>query len=726
MNKNVMSQSFTCSVSHRTLTIETGKFALLANGAVTVRYGDTMVLVTVCVSKEPLGKVDFLPLTVNYEERLYAAGKIPGSFIRREGRPSEEAVLNSRFIDRALRPLIPKEFTHEVQITITTLSADKENDPGICALIGASAALGISKIPFSGPVSAVQVAYIDNDLSLNPTLAQAENSLLSLVVASTENAVVMVEGAAKEAPEHQIMEAIKFAHNANQEIIGLQKELAGIYGTSKMIVEPRVFPVELSSCIAAAFEDKLDQFLGQKEKQQREQALSELKANVKQELSDSFPEEDIRAAFDAQLKSGIRSKILRDRHHLDGRQPHEVRPLACEVGILPRTHGSGMFTRGKTQVLTITTLGSLNKEQLLDGLGLEETKRFMHHYNFPRFSVGEVGRVGSPGRREIGHGALVERAIAPILPPAEDFPYAIRLVSEVLSSNGSSSMASTCGSTLSLMDAGVPIKAPVAGIAMGLITDADNNYVILTDIEGMEDACGDMDFKVAGTAQGITALQLDIKLKGINYAILEEALERARLTRLEILDKMRQTISASRPELNQYAPRMYEITISQDKIGAVIGPGGKTIRSIIDETKTTIDIKDDGTIIIGSNDEAASQKAIEIIESITKEAKIGDVYTGRVTRVFNFGAMVEILRGKEGLVHISELANYHVDKVEDIAEVGKELTVKVIEIDHTGRINLSCKAVNKENHQTGRDSQAKASPPSNRRDQRPQRPYKAR
>ena len=688
-----MSDVFQRSVAGRTLSIQVGKLAHQANGAVAVQYGDTVILVTACSASEPREGIDFVPLTVDYEERLYAAGKIPGSFIRREGRPTEEAVITSRLIDRSLRPLLSKKFHYDVQVVATVLSVDQENDPDICALIGASAALTLSDIPFSGPISAVHVGYIDNALVLNPPLALMENSLLDAVIASTGKDIVMVEAAAKEISEEILVQAIELGHEANQEIIKLQEELQRVYGKAKVEIKSKELAAELSSQIASILAEKLGQALDEPGKLQRDKALTSLKKEIKDKLLDSSSEDEINFTFEAQLKAAVREKILQTRRHLDGRQTKEIRPISCEVGILPRTHGSGLFARGETQVLTITTLGSTSREQLLDGLGLEETKRFMHHYNFPPFSTGEVKRIGTTGRREIGHGALVERAIASVLPSEDDFPYTIRLVSEVLSSYGSTSMASACASTLSLMDAGVPIKAPVAGIAMGLVTGKDGNYVVLTDIVGMEDAYGDMDFKVAGTTRGLTALQLDIKLQGINYGILAEALSQARGARLEILEKMGLAINASRSELSPYAPRMYEMTIDQSKIGSVIGPGGKVIRSIIDETKTTIDINNDGKVLVGSANEEAAQKAIKIIQDLTREVEQGETYTGKVTRLFNFGAMVEILPGKEGLVHISELANYHVPQVEDVVKVGDEVTVKVIGIDNSGRINLSRKAV---------------------------------
>jgi polyribonucleotide nucleotidyltransferase len=688
-----MSDVFERVIAGKTLSIQVEKLAQQADGAVAVQYGNTVVLVTACVSSAPREGIDFIPLTVDYEERLYAAGKIPGSFIRREGRPTEEAVITSRLIDRSLRPLLSKEFHNDVQVVATVLSVDQENDPDICALIGASAALTLSSIPFYGPISAIHIGYMDDALVVNPTLPQMEDSLLDLIVSSGKENVVMVEAGAREVSEEILVEAIKLGHEANQNIIELQEELRQVYGKTKIEIEPRELAPELSSQITSILGEQLGQVLEEPEKLQRDKALTSIKEMTRNKLIDSFSEDEINFAFETQFRAAAREKILQTKRHLDGRQAKEIRPISCEVGILPRTHGSGLFARGETQVLTIATLGSTSREQLLDGLGLEETKRFMHHYNFPPFSTGEVKRIGTTGRREIGHGALVERAIAPVLPSEDDFPYTIRLVSEVLSSHGSTSMASACASTLSLMDAGVPIKAPVAGIAMGLLTGKDKDYVILTDIIGMEDAYGDMDFKVAGTVHGITALQLDIKLRGIDYDVLAKALSQAHEARLEILGKMSSTISASRSELSPYAPRMYEMTIDPSKIGSVIGPGGRVIRSIIDETKTTIDIKNDGKVLVGSPNEEGAQKAMKIIEDLTREVEQGAIYTGKVTRLFNFGAMVEILPGKEGLVHISELANYHVPQVEDVVKVGDEVMVKVIGIDNSGRINLSRKAV---------------------------------
>ncbi|MFC1950117.1 polyribonucleotide nucleotidyltransferase [Chloroflexota bacterium] len=688
----VKSQYFECEVGGRNLTIDTGKLAKQASGAVTVRYGDTVVLVTACISKEPREGVDFLPLTVDYEERLYAAGKIPGGFIRREGRPSQEATLASRLTDRPLRPLLPKTWRNDIQLIITVLSADQENDPDILATIGSSAVLSISEVPFDGPVSAVHIGYINNELVLNPTLAQLEDSLLDLVVASTKEAIVMVEAGAREASEDIIIQAIKSGHEANQGIIRLQEQLQQVHGKPKVEAPVSTINPELVSAISPIINEKLTQALSQPEKSQREQAFSELKEELVRILGESFSKEDILAAFETKVRDEIRTSTLKKGQRVSGRNLTEVRSLSCEVDLLPRTHGSALFTRGRTQVLTITTLGSIKKEQQLDGLGIEETKRFIHHYNFTPFSTGEVKRVGTPGRREIGHGALAERAIIPVLPKDEDFPYTIRLVSEVLSSSGSTSMASVCASSLSLMDAGIPIKRAVAGVAMGLVTGEKGDNVILTDIEGIEDNHGDMDFKVAGTTEGITALQMDTKLKGVSLEIIEKALKQAREARSFILDTMNQTINSNRPEVSRYAPRMYKMTIDPEKIGSVIGTGGKTIRSIIDETKTTIDIDNEGIVFIGSPDEEAARKAIKIIENLTKDAEIGSIYTGKVTRLMTFGAFVEILPGKEGLVHISELADYRVAKVEDEVKAGDEITVKVIDIDSQGRINLSRRA----------------------------------
>ncbi len=716
--------SFELELGGRKLVIDSGKLAGQANGAVTVRYQDTVVLVTVCLSPDVREGVDFLPLTIDYEERLYAAGKIPGGFIRREGRPSQEATLASRLTDRPLRPLLPKGWRNDIQLVITVLSADQENAPDILAVIGGSAALSMSEMPFDGPVAAVRIGYINDELALNPTLAQLEDSRLDLVVVSTKKAIVMVEAGASEASEDTVIKAIELGHEANQEIIKLQEKLVQAYGKPKLEAPVIEINDELVAAMSPIVNGALAQALNQPEKSKRETALNSLKKELVESLGEKFSEEDILAAFESRVSAEVRNNILNKGQRVDGRGLSDIRPISCEVDLLPRTHGSALFTRGQTQVLTITTLGSIKKEQPLDGLGIEESKRFIHHYNFPPFSSGEVKRIGTPGRREIGHGALAERAIAPVLPRDEDFPYTIRLVSEVLSSNGSTSMASVCASSLSLMDTGIPIKRAVAGVAIGLVTGENDKYAILTDIEGLEDAYGDMDFKVAGTSEGITALQFDIKLKGISLEIIKEALDQARQARLKILEVMGQTISSSRPEICRYAPRMHKLMIDPDKIGAVIGSGGKTIRSIIEETKTTIDIENDGTVIIGSPDEAATNKAIKIIEDLTKDIEVGTIYTGKVTRLMPFGAFVEILPGKDGMVHISELADYRVGKVEDIVRVGDEVTVKVIDIDSMGKVKLSRRALLEEPSQLA-DGEVRGSsnyPFRKQRDARPSRP----
>ncbi len=705
-----MSQLVQRTLAGCTFSLETGRFAQQANGSVLVRYGDTIVLVTVCVAPETVGGMDFVPLTVDYEEKLYAAGRIPGSFIRREGRPTEEATLTSRLVDRCLRPLLSKRFGRETQVIATVLSADKVNNPDTCALIGASAALCISEIPFEGPVSAVRVGYIDGELVVNASMAAMEESQLDIVIGSTRDAVVMVEAGGDEVTEETILEAIRRGHEANLEIISLQDEFVALGGQPKIPVTPYEPPADLVAAVSSILGAKVPVALDQADKKGRSAALEGLRKEVVATLGDQYAEPEVAYVYHSQLRSLVREHILRTRQHVDGRRHDEIRTISTEVGVLPCTHGSGLFSRGQTQALTVTTLGSGRQEQMLDGLGLAETKRFMHHYNFPGFATGEVRRFRMPGRREIGHGALAERAIGPVIPSEEEFPYTIRLVSEILSSNGSSSMASVCGSTLSLMDAGVPIKAPVAGIAMGVISADSAEHVILTDIEGMEDALGDMDFKVAGTRDGITALQLDIKMKGITPQLLREAVAQARDARLAILSKMAETISESRSELSPFAPRVIELKIDIEKIGALIGPGGRNIRAIIDETKTTIDVKNDGRVVIGSANEEATRRAVKMVEDLTREAKVGEVYTGKVTRIFDFGAMVEILPGKEGLVHISELATYRVPTVQDEVELGDEVTVKVIEIDSLGRINLSRRAVFAGDSEEYQPRQSRSSP----------------
>ena len=683
---------FECELGGRSLSIETGKLAGQAAGSVTVRYGDTLVLVTACTSDEPREGVDFLPLTIDYEERLYAAGKIPGGFIRREGRPSQEAILACRLTDRPLRSLLPKTWRRDIQVIVTVLSADQENAPDVLAVIGGSAVLAMSQIPFGGPVGAVRVGYIDGELVINPTLPQLEKSQLDLIVTSSREALVMVEAGAKEVSEDVMVRAIKFGHEAAQAIINIQEQLVQACGKPKEEAPPSKITPELEGEAAAIVGSRLTMVLDTTDRNEREAASRTLVNELVEQLGERCEKADIKAVFEGMVKAGMRANVLNEGRRISGRRPDEIRPLSCELELLPRTHGSGLFKRGLTQVLAITTLGSTRMEQQLDGLGIEESKRFIHHYNFPPFSAGEVRRLGT-GRREIGHGALAERALLPVIPKKEDFPYTIRLVSEVLSSNGSTSMASVCASSLSLMDAGVPISRAVAGIAMGVITDGSGKNAVLTDIEGMEDFCGDMDFKVAGTTNGITALQLDIKLTGISFDIIEQALAQAKDARFFILDVMQRTIAESRPEISRYAPRIYKLMINPEKIGTVIGPGGKTIRAITEETKATIDIENDGTVLIGSPDEASARKAIEMVENLTKEVEVGEIYTGKVSRLMDFGAFVEILPGKDGLVHISELADYRVAKVEDEVKVGDEIMVKVVEIDRMGRINLSRRAV---------------------------------
>lgn len=695
-----MPHKYDCALGDKTLSIEAGRIADQADASVTVRYGDTIVLVTVCFAPEPRPDIDFFPLTVDYEERLYAAGKIPGGFIRREGRPTQEATLAARLTDRPIRPLFPKGWRQEVQIVATVLSADQENDPDILALIGASTALTMSRIPFEGPVGAVRIGYANGAFIINPTHAQLESGTLEVLVASTAKAPVMLEAACKEAPEAQVMEAIKLGHRLNQDIIKLQEQIQREIGKPKVAFAAEDIHAQEDE-IHAYMKEKVSSEIITAPKAKRDPILAQLKSEVLQKFADKYSSQLIKSAFESGLKYRVRDIIMNQRIRPGGRDFNTIRPLSCEVGTLPRTHGSGLFTRGETQVLAIATLGSIGEQQKLDGLTPEETKRFIHHYNFPGFSTGEVRRIGTVGRREIGHGALAEKALEPVVPPKEEFPYTIRLVSEVLSSHGSTSMASVCASTLALMDAGVPIKTPAAGIAMGLITGPDNKYEILTDLEGTEDFYGDMDFKVAGTKTGITAIQLDMKIKGLSLDIIEETLTKARAGRLHILEAMAKTIATPRTELSKFAPRVFKIKIPTDKIGAVIGPGGKMIRSIIEETKATIDIEDDGTVLIGSPSEAAAQKAIAKIEGLTKEVEVGQIYTGKVTRLMNFGAFVEVLPGKEGLVHISELADYHVAQVEDVVKIGDEIMVKVIEVDRLGRINLSRKAVFGEGQKEG-------------------------
>ena len=688
-----MAHVFEREIGGRTLTLESGTLAEQANGAVTVRYGDTVMLVTAVASTQPREGTDFFPLTVDYEERLYAAGKIPGSFFRREGRPTTEAILTMRLTDRPLRPLFPKGMRNDVQIIITVLSADQENIPDVLATIGASAALGVSDIPFDGPVSSCRIGYLGGELVVNPTFQQLEDSSLDLVVAGTRDAIVMVEAGAKEVSEELLLQAMKMGQIVNAEVSDLQEEMGEVLRKPKFRVRVEESAADIEAAVASAVGRRLVELLGEaRDKTDREAAIGAVQGEVIAKLTGTYPPDKVAASFQSVLKKEVRDAIVHRGVRPDGRGLDEIRPISCDVGLLPRTHGSGLFTRGQTQVLTITTLGSMGQQQRLDTIGVEETKRYMHHYNFPPFSVGEARRIGNPGRREIGHGALAERSLLPVIPSEEEFPYTLRLVSEALSSNGSTSMGSVCGSTLSLMDAGVPIKAPVAGVAMGLVQSGEE-FAVLTDIQGIEDALGDMDFKVAGTTEGVTGLQMDIKSKGQTFEIMEAALAQAKKGRMHILAKMAETIAATRPELSRYAPRMVRIVINPEKIGAVIGPGGKTIRSIADETKASIDIEDDGSVFIGSVSEEGAKRAIEIIEGLTRDVEVGTVYNGKVTRLMAFGAFVEILPGKEGLVHVSELADHRVDRVEDVAKVGEEMMVMVVEIDRMGRINLSRRAV---------------------------------
>ncbi|HXL03478.1 MAG: polyribonucleotide nucleotidyltransferase [Firmicutes bacterium] len=680
----------------RRLSLEVGKVAQQANGSVLVRYGDTAVLVTACMSKEPREGIDFFPLIVDYEERLYAVGKIPGGWIKREGRPSEVATISARMIDRPLRPLFPEGFRHDVQVVCTVLSVEQDNDPDITALIGASAALAISDIPFEGPIGGVKVGRVNGEFVICPTLSQAVESDLNLTIAGSKNAILMVEAGADEVAEEVILDAISFGHEAVIEIVDLIERLVSLCGKPKREV-PLYTPDEgvMSRVRELAGED-VSSALRIADKLTREERLEEIEAEILEKLmSDSTEvpaslETDVPSVLKAVTKEQLRKMVTEEEVRIDGRKCDEIRPIWCEVGLLPRVHGTGLFTRGQTQVLTNATLGAIGDEQLLDGLGDEESKRFMHHYNFPPYSVGEVRPIRGPGRREIGHGALAERALSPVIPDEVEFPYTIRLVSEVLESNGSTSQASVCGSTLALMDAGVPIKRPVAGIAMGLIKE-NEKVSILSDIMGIEDALGDMDFKVAGTIKGITALQMDIKVSGIAREIMEKALAQAKEGRMFILGKMLEVISEPRKGLSPYAPRIITMSIDPDKIRDVIGPGGKVIRHIIDETGVKIDIEDDGRVFIASQDEEAGEKAKKMIEDLTADVEVGRIYNGTVTRTTNFGAFVEILPGKEGLVHISQLAHTRVGKVEDVVEAGDPITVKVTEIDGMGRINLSRK-----------------------------------
>jgi polyribonucleotide nucleotidyltransferase len=681
-------------IGGREVSFETGRIAGLADGSVLARYGDTMVLATAVSNRSPREGVDFLPLTVDYEEKMYAAGKIPGGFIKREGRPSEAATLASRLTDRPLRPLFPKEYRNDIQVVVTVLSTDQVNDPAILGINAASAALHISDIPFFGPVGAVKVGYIEGEFVANPTLPEMAYSKLDLTVAGTADAVLMVEAGIQELPEETVVAAIEFGHQALQDSIRLQQELRDEAGKPKRDYPKPAQNDELKKQVEEYLADKLEAALYNPDKSGREDATYELRKQTQEEFAARGADpREVGNMFQSIEKALVRRNILDKQLRPDQRGLAEIRPVSCEVGVLPRVHGSGLFTRGQTQVLTICTLGTLSERQIIDSIAPDQYKRYIHHYNFPPFSVGEARPLRAPSRRDIGHGALAERALLPMIPDEEEFPYTLRVVSEVVSSNGSTSMGSTCGSTLALMDAGVPIKAPVAGVAMGLITDETGRFAILTDIQGVEDALGDMDFKVAGTANGITALQMDIKVRGITAEILRQALAQAHEGRLFILGKMLEAITTSRTELSPYAPRITKIQIPPDRIRDIIGPGGKMIRKIVEDTKCTIDVEDSGTVLIGSTSAERAQKAIDIIRGLTREVEPGGIYTGKVTRTMAFGAFVEILPGKEGLVHISELSNQRVNRVEDAVNIGDELTVLVTEIDRQGRINLSRRAL---------------------------------
>lgn len=695
-------QVFSTTWGGRPLSVEIGQLAKQANGAVLVRYGDTVVLSAAVASKEAKD-ADFFPLTINYEEKMYAVGKVPGGFIKREGRPSTEATLTARLIDRPIRPMFAEGFRNEVQVTNIVMSVEQDCSPAMAAMLGSSLALSISDIPFDGPIAGVQVGRVNGEYVLNPTIEQQEQSDIDLTVAGTKKAINMVESGAKEVSEEDMLGALLFGFEAIKEMVAFQEEVVSQVGKEKMEVVLLQLDPELKKAIYDANYQTMKTAVLTEEKLAREEEIENVKAMIIAEYeaiaADIEDEEEasqllkeVKQITEDLEKDVVRELITIDKIRPDGRKLDEIRPLSSEVALLPRVHGSGLFTRGQTQALSACTLAPLGEHQVIDGLGVQESKRFIHHYNFPQFSVGSVGRAGSPGRREIGHGALGERALAQVIPSEKDFPYTIRLVAEVLESNGSSSQASICAGTLALMDAGVPIKAPVAGIAMGLVSDGEN-YTILTDIQGLEDHLGDMDFKVAGTKDGITALQMDIKIQGITEQILTEALEQAKKARMEILAELTSTISEPRKELSPYAPKIEMIQIDPAKIKDVIGKGGETINNIIEQTDVKIDIDQDGNVSIASSDAEMIAKAIEIIEEITKEVEVGQVYLGKVVRIEKFGAFVNLIKGKDGLVHISQLANERVNKVEDVVKLGDEILVKVTEIDDKGRINLSRKVL---------------------------------
>ena len=696
-----MFKSYTMELAGRPLTIETGKMAGLANGSCLVKYGDTAVLVNVTASKEPRDGIDFFPLSVDYEERMYAVGKIPGSFQKREGKPSEKAILTSRVIDRPIRPLFPKDFRNDVCVSALVLSVDQDHSPEICAMIGSSAALSISDIPFGGPTGSVNVGYVDGKIVINPTEEQRKNSKLRLTVAGTMDKIAMIEAGADEISDDVMLEAIKMAHVEIKKICEFISTMKAEIGKEKFEYKSFSVDEEIYNEIEEKFKSRMYIDVQATEKQERDENMQKFTEDVMAYFTEKLSEEeleekktDIIDSIYKLEKKCVREMIYKEHKRPDGRAIDEIRPLSCEVGVLPRTHGSALFTRGQTQVLSIATLGMTSEAQMLDGLDNEIEKRYIHHYNFPGYSTGEAKSSKSPGRREIGHGALAEKALEPVIPSVEEFPYAIRLVSEVLSSNGSTSQASVCGSTLALMDAGVPLKAPVAGISTGLVTDPEdsNKYIMLTDIQGLEDFFGDMDFKVAGTKNGITAIQVDIKVEGLSYEIIEEAFARTHKARNYILDEvMLKQIAEPRSNISRYAPKIINFKINPEKIKDVIGSGGKTINKIIAETGVKIDIEEDGTVFIYAQESENAKKAQEIIDGIARDIEVGGIYLGTVTRIMNFGAFVDIGGGKEGLLHISKISKERVEKVEDVLKVGDKITVKVYEIDHQGRVNLTRK-----------------------------------
>ena len=704
-----MFKTYSTKLAGRDLTIESGKIAGLANGSVVVRYGDTVVMVNVTASKEPRDGIDFFPLSVDYEEKLYAVGKIPGSFQKREGKPADKAILTSRAIDRPLRPLFPKDFRNDVCVVATVLSVEQDNSPEVCSMIGASCALSISDIPFGGPTAAVNVGYVDGEIIINPTAEQREKSRLTLTVAATKEKITMIEAGADEIPNDIMLEAIKKAHEEIKNICDFISNIKAEIGKPKFEYKSFAVDKEVYEEIEKNFKDRMYKDVQAIDKEVRDENIAKITEDILSYFVEKYGEEetenkkqDIADSIHDLEKKCVREMILEEHKRPDGRGLTDLRPLSCEVGVLPRVHGSAIFTRGQTQVLSVATLGMKSEEQMLDGIDEEESKRYMHQYNFPAYSVGEARPSRGPGRREIGHGALAEKALVPVIPSEEEFPYAIRVVSEVLSSNGSTSQASICGSTLALMDAGVPIKKPVAGISTGLVTDKENpdRYVMLTDIQGIEDFFGDMDFKVGGTKDGITAIQVDIKTDGLTYDIIKEAFERTKIARDYILDEiMLKQIDKPRKEISKYAPRILTTKISVDKIRDVIGPGGKMINKIIDATGVKVDIEEDGRVCIYTDDAENGKKALKMIEDIAKDIEVGKVYDGKVTRIMNFGAFVDIGGGREGLLHISKISNKRVEKVEDVLAVGDEIKVKVYEIDNQDRINLTMKDLeeNKEN-----------------------------